>query len=105
MPKLRDEFGYAIAFQFPAWLMVISLAVFAAGKPHYAKETFQHHELTPEEKRLQRQTLYRLFGIFALVVVYWMGYEHNDTLWIAFNRDYIDLTVPGLSNPIAPDQL
>ncbi len=38
MPYLRDKFGYAVAFQFPAWLMVASLAVFALGKPHYALE-------------------------------------------------------------------
>jgi POT family proton-dependent oligopeptide transporter len=105
MPVLRDNFGYAVAFQFPAWLMVASLIVFAAGKPYYAKETTQHHALTPEERQLQRQTLWRLFGIFALVVLFWTGYEHNDTLWIAFTRDYVDLRVPGLSEPIAPDQL
>src|SRR5205823_3543765 len=38
-------------------------------------------------------------------VIFWMGYEHNDTLWIAFTRDYVDLHVPGLADPIAPDQL
>src|SRR5437588_395771 len=29
MPVLRTSFGYAIAFQFPAWLMVLSLGAFA----------------------------------------------------------------------------
>jgi POT family proton-dependent oligopeptide transporter len=61
--------------------------------------------LTPEERRLQWQTLRRLFGIFALVALFWTGYEHNDTLWIAFIRDHVNLQVPGLSQPIAPDQL
>src|SRR5437667_9521544 len=28
MPQLRDKYGYAVAFQFPAWLMVASLIVF-----------------------------------------------------------------------------
>ncbi len=97
--------AYALAFQFPAWLMVISLGVFAAGKRFYALEKPEHHVLTPEERRLQWQTLVRLFGIFALVVLFWTGYEHNDTLWIAFTRDYVNLQVPGLSQPIAPDQL
>ena len=97
--------AYAIAFQFPAWLMVLSLAVFAAGKPFYAKEKREHHVLTPEERRLQWQTLGRLFGIFALIVLFWFGYEHNDTLWIAFTRDYVDLRVPLLNMTIAPDQL
>ena len=44
------------------------------------------HELTDEQRQLRWQTLSRLFGIFALVVLFWFGYEHNDTLWITFNR-------------------
>ena len=60
---------------------------------------------TRSPRRLQWQTLMRLFGIFALVVLFWVGYEHNDTLWIAFTRDYVDLRVPGLSEPIDADQL
>ncbi|MBI3407505.1 MAG: MFS transporter [Planctomycetes bacterium] len=105
LPKLRDEYGYALAFQFPAWLMVISLIVFAAGKRHYARETLEHHRTTPEERKLQWQTLWRLFGIFTLVVFFWVGYEHNDVQWVYFNRDYVDLHVPFMSDPIAPDQL
>jgi POT family proton-dependent oligopeptide transporter len=97
--------AYAIAFQFPAWLMVVSLGIFAAGKRFYALEKPEHHVQTPEDRRLQWQTLGRLFGIFALIVLFWVGYEHNDTLWIAFTRDYVNLQVPGLSKPIAPDQL
>jgi POT family proton-dependent oligopeptide transporter len=97
--------AYRVAFQFPAWLMVISLTVFAAGKRFYALEKREHHVLTPEERRLQWQTLVRLFGIFALVILFWTGYEHNDTLWVAFIRDYVNLQIPGLSRPIAPDQL
>lgn len=97
--------AYAIAFAFPAWLMVLSLLVFAAGKPFYARETTAYQPLTPDERRLQWKTLGRLFGIFALVVFFWVGYEHNDTLWIAFARDYVNLSVPFMSQPLAPDQL
>jgi POT family proton-dependent oligopeptide transporter len=97
--------AYAVAFQFPAWLMVISLTIFAAGKRFYALEKPEPHVLTPEERRLQWRTLVRLFGIFALVIFFWIGYEHNDTLWVAFNRDYVNMRVPGLSWTIAPDQL
>src|SRR5207247_1493410 len=39
VPQIRDRWGYAIAFQFPAWLMVGALFVFATGKKHYAVET------------------------------------------------------------------
>lgn len=100
---VREAFG--IAFQIPAWLMLASLLVFALGKPFYAVETPEHYELTDEERRLRRQTLGRLFGIFALVVLFWFGYEHNDTLWIAFTRDYVDRKIPFVDNPISPDHL
>jgi POT family proton-dependent oligopeptide transporter len=127
MPWLRDQFGYALAFQFPAWLMVGSLAVFAAGKRHYTLEPIK--TMTPEEAQQKWdamvglfgkfaivfwvvnpdasawRVLGRLLGIFALIVFFWVGYEHNDTLWIAFTRDYVNLSVPGFSKPIAPDQL
>jgi POT family proton-dependent oligopeptide transporter len=83
-----------LAFAFPAGLMVLALLVFAAGKPFYAKETTTYRPLTPEERHQQWRTLMRLFGIFALVVIFWVGYEHNDTLWVAVNRDYVDLRLP-----------
>jgi POT family proton-dependent oligopeptide transporter len=97
--------AYAIAFAFPAWLMVLSLLVFASGKRFYATEVRTHHVLSPQERRLQWRTLWRLFGIFALVVIFWLGYEHNDTLWVAFSRDYVDLKVPFREQPLSPDQL
>jgi dipeptide/tripeptide permease len=103
-PEVLQE-AYATAFAFPAWLMVLSLVVFAAGKPFYATESPRDHELTPEERRLQWQTVRRLFGIFGLVVLFWFGYEQNDTLWIAFARDYVDMRVPFRERPLSPDQL
>jgi POT family proton-dependent oligopeptide transporter len=103
-PELLQS-AYAVAFAFPAWLMVLSLAIFAAGKPFYATETLEHHPLTPEERRLQWKTVGQLFGIFALVVLFWFGYEHNDTLWVAFIRDYVDMKIPFRDRPMAPDHL
>jgi POT family proton-dependent oligopeptide transporter len=105
LPMIRDNHGYAIAFQFPAWLMVISLAVFAAGKNHYAKETLSYQPPTPEERRERTATLTRLFGIFLLMVLFWVPYEHNDSIWVFFSRDYVNLTVPLTQITFAPDQL
>jgi POT family proton-dependent oligopeptide transporter len=95
----------SVAFQFPAWLMVASLVLFAAGKRFYAVETFDHQPLTPEQQQLRWQTLTQLLGIFGLVVLFWFGYEHNDTLWIAFTRDYVDLRVPLVDKTVTADQL
>src|SRR5205814_740590 len=102
-PEAVVKSAYAVAFQLPAWLMVGALLMFAAGKRHYAHEQPERHELTAEQRELRRQTLKRLFGIFGLVVLFWFGYEHNDTLWIAFNRDYVDLKLPNIDKTISPD--
>jgi dipeptide/tripeptide permease len=156
VPFIRDKHGYAIAFQFPAWLMVGALAIFAAGKPFYAKED-RASAKTPAERAEQaatlglfgvivlalgwyvafmgrdnalqflaehgvampmwaygvfltgfaaaviavgikvyfmftaemRATLSRLFGVFGLIVLWWVAYEHNDTIWVYFARDYM----------------
>jgi POT family proton-dependent oligopeptide transporter len=105
LPLLRDHWGYALAFQFPAWLMVGALGAFAAGKKHYALDIPQTPVKTPEEKRLERKTIIRLLGVFGLMVFFWLAWEHNDTLWVAFIRDYVDRTVPGTSWVVSPDQL
>jgi POT family proton-dependent oligopeptide transporter len=105
LPMLRDRWGYAIAFQFPAWLMVASLIVFASGKPYYATEKIEPHHTTPEERRQQWETLGRIFGIFGLMVFFWVAYEQSDSLWVFFIRDYVDRTVPFRTEPIAPDQI
>jgi POT family proton-dependent oligopeptide transporter len=97
MPSIRDEWGYAIAFQFPAWLMVGALIVFAAGKPFYAVETREAPQAkTPEERRQQWETLGRLFGVFGLIVFFWVSYELNDNIWVFFARDYVNRSVPVL---------
>ncbi len=105
VPKELMQEAYAVAFAVPAGLMVVALAIFAAGKRYYAEERPEPRVLTPEERRLQWQTLFRLFGIFALVVLFWFGYEHNDSLWVAFINDYVNLRVPILDITITPDHL
>lgn len=99
LPKIRDyvaeQYGdlpmaYRVAFQFPAWLMVVSLLIFAAGKRHYAVEVIDRdHRTTPEERRQRWATLTTLFGIFGLMVFFWVAYEQNDNLWILFAREHI----------------
>jgi dipeptide/tripeptide permease len=105
MPMIRTQWSYAIAFQFPAWLMVLSLLVFASGKRYYARETIGKVEETPEEKSEKWKTLAQLFGFFGLMVLFWVPYEHNDSLWVFFLRDYVDLRIPFTSYVVPPDQL
>ncbi len=107
LPYLRDHYGYAVAFQFPAWLMVGSLAVFASGKRHYATESIAYQTPTPEQRKERRAVMGRLLGIFGLMVLFWIPYEHNDSIWVFFARDYINLEIPWGSGSfkLAPDQL
>jgi len=111
----RLQHAYALAFQFPAWLMVIALAVFAAGKPFYAKDKIVRRPQTSPEERAERwRTLIKLAGIFAMIIFFWIPYEHNDTIWVHFIRDYVRLPsiphgaffgYPKTDFQIAPDQV
>jgi dipeptide/tripeptide permease len=127
LPALRDHYAgpnpdkshlqhaYAIAFQFPAWVMVVSLIVFAVGKPFYAKEKRVRRKATPEERAERWTTLGKLGGIFAMIVFFWVPYENNDTLWVYFIRDYVHLpplsSIPFLGSAaiagqrVPPDQI
>src|SRR6202043_4096788 len=97
-PSIRDEWGYQVAFQFPAWLMVGALLVFALGKPFYAVETPNVPQpKSPNERRQQWEALLRLFGVFGLIVFFWVAYELNDNIWVFFARDYVNCSVPFLT--------
>jgi POT family proton-dependent oligopeptide transporter len=105
MPEIRDRWGYATAFQFPAWLMVGSFLAFAAGKPFYAPDPREYHEPTPEERAQRWRTLWSLFGIFGLIIFFWVPYEYNDSFWVYFARDYVNRSVPWSDKPVPPDQI
>jgi POT family proton-dependent oligopeptide transporter len=107
LPLVRDRFGYQVAFLFPAALMTAALAVFAAGKRYYGSEQVGPRPAsTLEERAQQRRTLAGLFGVFAVIVFFWVVYEHNDTLWVFFARDHVDRRLPAWlgSWELAPDQ-
>ena len=82
-----------------------ALIVFAAGKRHFAVEKPGPANVTPEQRRQQLQTLRTLFGVFGIIVFFWLAYEHHDGLWVYFARDYGDLTIPWLGKTVAPNQI
>jgi POT family proton-dependent oligopeptide transporter len=115
LPFLRDKWGFATAFQFPAWLMVGALIIFALGKKFYAVETVGRSP-APVGQRGNRWnrfkavlrlffTLRTLFVFFFLVILFWIPYEQNDGLWLAFSRDYVNRHVPFVHRELSPDQL
>lgn len=98
-----NRYAYPLAFQVPAWLMVAALGAFALGKPHYAVEIPGVQESTPEERRQRMQVLLRLFGIFGLMIFFWIAYEQNDNLWTLFAKDHIAEPVKDPSSGVVSD--
>jgi POT family proton-dependent oligopeptide transporter len=102
LPELSRHFGYAVAFAIPSVLMAVALAFFALGKKHYAVEVIERRQVTPSEKAERRQVLARIFGIFAMIVLWWAVYDQNDVTWTLFIRTHVDLHFLGMD--ILPNQ-
>jgi POT family proton-dependent oligopeptide transporter len=84
MPPLRMQYGYFIAFLFPAALMVLAFIFFAAGKPFYAKEVIQRREATPEERSLRWQVLGEIGLLFTMVMFFWAIFDQSASTWIFY---------------------
>jgi dipeptide/tripeptide permease len=111
--------GAMIAIILPIMLGLIAWSVLSAGKRSFAEEKVEQRSLSPEDKRQRLKNLGYLLAIFGLVILFWFGYEHNDSLWVIFTQDYVNLKLPfnipvlTISWPptvaridsIAPDQL
>lgn len=103
MPWLRTQFGYAVAFLFPAGLMVLSFLIFALGKPYYAQEKIEHKRLTPQEFNERLQVLLRLGGLFLVVAFFWSIFDQSASTWTLFAKDHIRLNLFGYK--IEPDMI
>jgi POT family proton-dependent oligopeptide transporter len=93
MPWIRDRYGYAAAFLFPAAMMTVAFVVFASGKPFYGVETIQRVRLTPEQRRERLVVLRRIFGLFIVVTFFWSIFDQSATTWTLFARDGLALDV------------
>lgn len=123
MPWLRTEYGYKIAFLFPAGLMAMALVIFALGKKHYAKEKIvkkvvgdpstplekgktvtgievEYQIVTPEEKEAERkmkmQVLGRIGLLFLTVMFFWAIFDQSASTWIFFADTYMECTLFGI---------
>ncbi len=108
MPRLRTNYGYHVAFLFPAVLMVVALSLFALGKPFYAKEVITRIRRSPQERRQQWAVLQRLLGLFLTLVPFWMMFDQSSSTWIRFAKESFDLRLgfrlPFLGDDLDPDQ-
>ncbi len=132
VPWLRTQYSYQIAFMFPAGLMAVALAVFAAGKRYYATESIHRKVIgtslrgqseqpgrtitglpvhttfvTAEEKAADRalklQTLGRIGSLFILIMFFWAIFDQSASTWIFFADTYMDLHLFG--NKATADQI
>jgi POT family proton-dependent oligopeptide transporter len=93
LPIVSKQVSYAVAFAIPTVLMAIALAFFALGKKHYAVEVIERRKTTPEEKAERWRVLGRIFGVFAMIVLWWAAYDQNDVTWVQFIRDHVELHI------------
>jgi dipeptide/tripeptide permease len=103
MPWIRTHYGYQIAFLFPAGLMAVSFAVFAAGKPFYAKETIGYKPVNEAERETQWKVLLQLLGLFVLVMFFWAVFDQAASTWILFGNLYMDCSLFGYK--VDPDAI
>jgi POT family proton-dependent oligopeptide transporter len=108
MPPIRTHFGYAVAFAFPAALMVVAFAIFAAGKRFYAKETtlLSSPKDIPNDAakpKINVRQLMALFALFALVMFFWAIFDQSASTWIFFANSCMNLKMFGIE--VDPDQV
>ncbi|NMC43899.1 MAG: peptide MFS transporter, partial [candidate division Zixibacteria bacterium] len=93
---IRDHYGYRVAFMAPTLLMAVALTIFFLGKKHYPTEDVRKAQAvvrSPEEKQEERRVLFRLSGLFIMVVFFWSVFDQSYSTWTLFARDYLNLDV------------
>lgn len=84
--------GYLAGFLFPAALMAVALAIFAAGKRFYATEDVGANRAADAADAAEKwRVVGRLAGLFALVLFFWLVFDQKATTWIYFASDYLDI--------------
>ena len=126
MPWIRNEYGYQVAFLFPAGLMAMALFIFAMGKRYYGKEVIErkvigtvgdqipdastvtgipvkYKVVTAEEKAadraLKRLILSRIGALFLTVMFFWAIFDQSASTWIFFADTYMNTQIFGLNAP------
>ena len=105
MPWLRQNYGYQVAFMFPAALMTLALIVFAAGKPFYAKEKIGAAARADDDPNGPSKwtVLGKIGSLFLLVMFFWAIFDQSASTWIFFADTYMDCHLFGV--PVSADQI
>ena len=106
LPALRNLFGYRVALAVPAAAMALALAVFVAGRRYYPLERVgRPAPKSPEQRRVEWETLSRLSGIFLLIACWWFVYDESASSWVFLARDHLSLRLWPFSFRVPPDQI
>lgn len=93
VPLVKNQWGYRIAFLFPAGFMAVAFLLFAAGKPFYAVEHIRRIPATPQHRRQDWTAMRSILSVFALTIFFWSVLEQYDNTWVLFARSHTDLNV------------
>src|SRR5262249_44154915 len=77
------QFFAKYKWDLPLWAPTVFLWAFGLGIVAAAVRVY--FMFTPH----MRANLARLFGVFGLIILWWVAYEHNDSIWVFFARDYM----------------
>ncbi len=97
LPFIRDKYGYSVAFMAPTILMAVSLGVFFIGKKYYPKEDIKkmrQERKIPKLRAEERKIIWRILGLFSLIVFFWSIFDQSYSTWTLFARDYMQLKIP-----------
>ena len=86
---------YSLALMIPAVLMSLALASFACGRRWYPVEQPRpaRTSKTTQQRALERETLWRIGGVFGCIALFWLIYDQNADTWIYFAQSHTDLRV------------
>ena len=97
LPRIRTLYSYEVAFIAPTVLMVVSLGIFYLGKKYYPVENMKEIRnqnksfKTPEQRIMERKIIWRILGLFSLIIFFWSIFDQSYSTWTLFARDYLNL--------------
>lgn len=104
-PWVLEHYGPHWAFGIPGALMALATLVFWMGRKHFAHVPAKPKPFLKELlSREGRIAIAKLLPVVAYVSVFWALFDQTSSAWV-FQAQDMDLSVPGLENPILPSQI
>lgn len=105
IPPIKDEYGYAVAFMFPALLMAMAFLIFALGKRHYAQEVIERRKFSSQDYADMRAVLRKVGFVFLTVAFFWAVFDQTASTWILFGNAYQENFSLPILGEITPERI